>query len=59
MSIVANDVKSKLENLKNRARIRKNNPDLSHYTTEEQRQLMSENAKEMYQAQIDTIKENN
>lgn len=59
MVVVSSDIKSKLEDLKKRAMLRKKNPDLSHFTTEEQKQLMNENVKDMYQAQMDTIKENN
>lgn len=56
MSIVKNDVTNRLAKLKERAIARKNNPNLTHFTSEESIKKMKENAELMYQSQIDTIK---
>lgn len=57
MAIIQNDVKSRLSELKKRATVRKNNPNLKHVDSQASLKRMSENAKLMYDLQMDTIKE--
>ena len=59
MAVISKDIESKLANLKKRAMLRKNNPTLRHHASVEQNEAMLENVREMYKAQVDTIKDNN
>ena len=49
------DVKAEIKKLEKRAQLRKTDPNLNHLTTKDQKQIMIENAKDMYHLQMDTI----
>lgn len=57
MAVMPTDIQTKLTNLKNRAMLRKNDPSLRHHASKEQNEAMLEHVRDMYQAQVDTIKD--
>jgi hypothetical protein len=56
MATAANDIKSKLLDLKKRAKSRAENPHLRHLSSEEEKIIMKEYTKDIYKAQMDTIR---
>lgn len=57
MAVDTKDIQSKMSDLKKRAMLRKNDPTLRHQASKEQNEAMLEHVRDMYQAQVNTIKD--